>query len=109
MSVQQQLMVELRSQLKMIHELLAETAVALDETIKLLHATCDAQQIPIQSPTQVISAPVSLSDEVPLRDQLTFKGKPIPAGGSAAAGLVATARAEAAELKRVAAKCTESE
>lgn len=48
-------------------------------------------------------------DEQPLRDQLRYEGKRIPAAGSSAAELVAAARAEGAKRKCESSKDTESE
>lgn len=79
-------------------------------TIEALLSLADTnQQQTIASPMQGTSTVSSSSDEVPLRQELLYEGRRIPAAGTAAAALVATARAEAAELKRVASECTESE
>lgn len=92
---------------------LTKQTYALQERVTTIEALLSLaetnQQQTIASPMQGTSTESCSSAEVPLRDQLRYEGKPIPASGTDAAGLVACARAEAAELKRVASADTESE
>lgn len=67
------------------------------------------QQPTISCPTQGISTPSSLNDEEPLRSQLMYEGKPIPASGTAATDIVKRARAFAREQKSSTVEITDSE
>ncbi|GAG57794.1 unnamed protein product [marine sediment metagenome] len=71
----------------------------------------DDQESPstITSPMHRESGENPCLDDRPLRTQLLHEGKPIPASGTAAAELVAAARAEGAKQKRESSKDTESE
>jgi len=82
---------------------------AWNELIELESRMIESNQKAIRSPTQGISVIPSLNEDQPLREQMMYEGRPIPAAGSAAADLVACARAEAAELKRAAPVDTDPE
>lgn len=109
MSTPDKLIHEVKTQLSVIRALLTESADALDDTVRLLSSTVSDQPPTISSHTQGTLTPTSSKDAEPLRDQLTFAGKPIPATGTDAGDIVARARAFANERKSSTKECTESE
>lgn len=92
---------------------LRSARVAAEECLRAVSTAISAQEASSPAATtshmpQELGANPSL-DEQPLRTQLLYAGKPIPAAGTAAAELVAAARAESARRKCEASKDTESE
>ena len=109
MNDQQILTQAVRSLLNAIAAARAAGEEALNEANLLLSSTRPKAAKPIESLTQGTLSDRSSSDEEPLRDQLTFEGKPIPASGSDAGDIIARARAFAAEQKAAASVDTDPE
>lgn len=109
MTTEAKLLLNVQRQLSVIRTLIAETGDALDDTIRLLASTRPSSAESTTSPTPLESGVNRSSSDQPLREQLSYEGKPIPAPGADAGDIVARARAFFKKQKSSKPECTESE